>query len=277
MASSLTSTIVPSASTTQTATGRLSRTVRSFDCSTLATIQASSIDSCRALSSLNAAWFSAVASSWNWRTDSAVASSSTSLIASMATWNLARSQSMLAGEVGGRAAQRGAQVAVFVDDLGDVVSLAPADLAVLLALGGHGGGAAAEPFSQPFEQLRDVIDELVVRQLLRLGHVADPIDGVPPDGEDGVGPSIEMVGKRDRFCHGSGPSHNGGVAWASQRHCSGGIVRWECGRIVVSFAGAGSPTDGRRAGSGQYRTSRRPLSSRTRGNPSTRCNISTLL
>ena len=106
---------------------------------------------------------------------------------------------MRPGEGEGVADQGRPEVAELADDLGDVVALAPAVLAVLLAGRGGVDVAAPEPVGEAVEQLGDVVDELAVGEPLGVGDVAVPLDGRPPDREDRVDLLIDMIRQRWRY------------------------------------------------------------------------------
>ncbi len=92
--------------------------------------------------------------------------------------------------------QGGAEVAELGDDLGDVVALLPADPAVLLALAVDLPGPAAEPLGDPIEDLGDVVDELGVREPPGVGDVSLALHGGAPDGDDRIGPLVDVVRQR---------------------------------------------------------------------------------
>ena len=118
----------------------------------------------------------------------------------------------VAGVFEGGAGQCRPQMRELVDNLADVVALAPAELAVLLALGGGVGRQAAKPLGQPVEQRGNVVEELPVRELLRLGNVANPLDRRPPDSEDQVGLLVEMIRQQGGLAHVVGLRATIGVA-----------------------------------------------------------------
>ena len=122
------------------------------------------------------------------------------------------------GEVEGRDDQRRAEVAELGDDLGDVVPLAPAVLAVLLAGRAGVGLLAPEPVGQAVEELGDVVGELAVGQPFGVGDVAVPLDGLLPDAEDRFGLAVDVIRQQGGLAH--------GLAFArwGQRRCWMGLA-----------------------------------------------------
>ncbi len=107
------------------------------------------------------------------------------------------------GEVERGPPQGRAQVAHLQDDPVDVVPLLPADPAVLAALDGRVAAAAPEPVVEPVEDRRDVVDELVVGEPFRLGDVAVSLDRFAPDGDQGVGATVEVLRQHGGSVHGA--------------------------------------------------------------------------
>ena len=176
--------------------------VRSLAFSRPAANQASSVAACRFFASASAAFVSARLSSWNWRTDSAVASFRTSLIASSTSSRRARSQPCWRGVLEGRGASAVRRCPYSLTISAMSYPCRQRIPAVLLALGAGVGGLAAESLRQPVEQLGDVVDELRIREPLRLGDVPVAGHGRPPDGEDGFSAFVDVVRQQGGFTHG---------------------------------------------------------------------------
>ena len=118
----------------------------------------------------------------------------------------------VAGVFEGRAGQCRPQMRELVNNLADVVALAPAEPTVLFALGGGVGRQTAQPLAQPVEQGGDVVEELPVGELFGLGNVANPLDRRPPDSEDQVGLLVEMIRQQGGLAHVVGLRATIGVA-----------------------------------------------------------------
>ncbi len=108
----------------------------------------------------------------------------------------------IAGVLEGRTEQCSPQVRELLDNLADVIALAPAELAVLPALDGGVGRPAAEPLAEPVQKRGNVVEELAVREPLRLRDVADLLDRRTPDGENRVGLLVEMIRQQGGLAHG---------------------------------------------------------------------------
>ena len=97
--------------------------------------------------------------------------------------------------------RRRAEVSELPDDLGDIVPLPPAELAVLLPFPAGIAGLAPEPLRQPVEQRGHMVDEFGVSQFLGFRHVADVGHRRTPHGQNGVGLPVEVLRQQGGFAH----------------------------------------------------------------------------
>src|SRR4051794_3676750 len=81
-------------------------------------------------------------------------------------------------------------------------------------------GSTPKPVAQSIAQIGDMIVELGMRQSSDIRHIADPLDGGPPDGEYRRAVFVDMIRQRGGFAHGWRSLHSDSLAGLVEGHPS---------------------------------------------------------